>query len=129
MTSYGEIDTPADPWVFLKGLSERNASWPRGIRLNKVTYNSSGLQDLRSVVMSGIGTKARPLTVLRPVRHHRVFLVHPVQRHWMVVPRASARNGSIAPMSGLVHKPPEGSTATSDERSPMSRGIGSRQQC
>ena len=106
VTSYGEVDTPADPWAFLKGLERTQRQLgPEGIRLNKVTYNSSGLQDLRSVVMSGIGTKARPLTVFFDrFDTTRVFLVHPVQRHWMVVPRASARNGSIAPMSGLVHK-------------------------
>lgn len=106
VTSYGELDVPADPWVFLKGLerSQRHLS-PEGIRLQKVTYNSSQLQQLRPVVMKGIGVRARPLTVFYDrLDTTRIFLVHPVERHWMVVPRAIDRNSSIAPMSGLVRQ-------------------------
>ncbi|GAA3620294.1 hypothetical protein GCM10022199_25950 [Marihabitans asiaticum] len=106
VTSYGELDAPADPWVFLKGLERRQRQLsPEGIRLHKVTYNSSQLQQLRPVVMKGIGVKARPLTVFYDrLDTTRIFLVHPVERHWMVVPRAIDRNGSIAPMSGLVRQ-------------------------
>ncbi|MCI1261799.1 MAG: transposase family protein [Tetrasphaera jenkinsii] len=104
VTSFGELDRPADPWLYLKGLqrAERLLS-PEGIRLHTVTYNSSELQQLRSVVMRGIGVKARPLTIFYDrLDTTRIFLIHPVERHWMMVPRAIDRNGSVAPMSSLV---------------------------
>ena len=104
VTSFGELDRPADPWLYLKGLqrTERLLS-PEGIRLHAVTYNSSELQQLRSVVMRGIGVKARPLTIFYDrLDTTRIFLIHPVERHWMMVPRAIDRNGSVAPMSSLV---------------------------
>ena len=106
VTSYGELDVPADPWVFLKGLErDQRQLGPEGIRLNKATYNSSELQELRSVVMKGIGTRGRKLTIFYDrLDVTRIFLVHPVERHWMVVPRAIDRNGSVAPMSGLVRQ-------------------------
>lgn len=106
VTAYGQLDVPADPWAFLKGLERQTRILsPAGIRLNKVTYNSSELQDLRSVVMSGIGTSARKLTIFFDrFDITRVFLVHPVERRWMVVPRAMDRRGSVAPMSGLARQ-------------------------
>lgn len=106
VTSYGELDVPADPWVFLKGLERTQRQLaPEGIRLHKATYNSSALQELRSVLMKGIGTRGRPLTIFYDrLDVTRIFLVHPVARHWMVVPRAIDRNGSVAPMSGLVRR-------------------------
>src|SRR5699024_4786498 len=49
--------------------------------------------------------RARPLTVFYDrLDTTRIFLVHPVERHWMVVPRAIDCNGSVAPMSGLVRQ-------------------------
>jgi hypothetical protein len=76
---------------------------PEGIRLHKVTYNSSELQQLRSVVMRGIGPRPVPLTIFYDrFDTTRIFLIHPVERHWMMVPRAIDRNGSVAPMSSLV---------------------------
>ena len=64
VTSYGELDVPTDPWVFLKGLERAQRQLgPEGIRLNKATCNSSELQELRSVVMKGIGTRGRSLTI------------------------------------------------------------------
>jgi len=104
VTSFGELDRPVDPWLFLKGLQrvERLLS-PEGIRLHKVTYNSSEIQQLRSVVMQGIGVRARPLTVFYDrLDTTRIYLVHPVERTWLMVPRAIDRNGSVAPMSSLV---------------------------
>jgi len=106
VTNYGQLDRPADPWVYLKGLERATRLLsPAGLRLNKVTYNSSELQELRSVVMSGIGAPARHLTVFFDrLDLTRIFLVHPVERRWMVVPRALDRRGSVAPMSGLVRQ-------------------------
>lgn len=106
VTNFGELDAPADPYVFLKGLERDNRMLtPAGIRHGNVTYNSSELQNLRPIVMAGIGTKARPLTIyFDRLDRTRIYLVHPVQRHWMVVPRASDRNSSVAPMSGLVQR-------------------------
>ncbi|GAA1747318.1 hypothetical protein GCM10009810_04920 [Nostocoides vanveenii] len=106
VTAYGQLDVPADPWAFLKGLERQTRILsPAGIRLNKVTYNSSELQELRSVVMAGIGTSARKLTIFFDrFDITRVFLVHPVERRWMVVPRAMDRRGSVAPMSGLARQ-------------------------
>lgn len=106
VTAYGQLDAPSDPWVFLKGLERQTRLLsPAGIRLNKVTYNSSDLQELRSVVMAGIGTAARKLTVFFDrLDVTRIYLVHPVERRWMVVPRALDRRGSVAPMSGLARQ-------------------------
>jgi hypothetical protein len=104
VTSFGELDRPTDPWRFLKGLqrTERLLS-PEGIQLHTITYNSSELQQMRSVVMRGIGVRARPLTVFYDrLDTTRIFLLHPVERRWMMIPRAIDRNGSIAPMSSLV---------------------------
>lgn len=104
VTSFGQLDRPSDPWIFLKGLERKERLLSQeGIRLHNVTYNSGELQQLRSVVMQGIGVKARGLPIFYDrLDTTRVFLVHPVERHWMMVARAIDRNGSIAPMTSLV---------------------------
>lgn len=106
VTAYGQLDVPTDPWAFLKGLERQTRLLsPAGVRLNKVTYNSSELQELRSVVMAGIGASARKLTVFFDrLDITRIYLVHPVERRWIVVPRAMDRRGSVAPMSGMARQ-------------------------
>lgn len=103
---FGEIETPLDPYIYLKGLErDQRHLTPAGIRLHKTTYNSSDLQALRPIVMSGIGVKARTLTIFFDrLDRTRIFILHPVERYWLVVLRASDRNASAAPMSGLVEK-------------------------
>lgn len=103
---YGQLDAPVDPWAYIKGLERTTRLLsPSGIRLSNVTYNSSELQELRSVVMSGIGTSARKLTVFFDrLDITRIYLLHPVERRWLVIPRALDLRGSIAPMTGLARQ-------------------------
>lgn len=101
----GEVGFPTDPWRMIDFLSTKSRLLQDyGLNIDRRIYNSEALQELRSLLQRGAGAKPRPLTV-----HYdrwdisRVYVRHPVERTWMMIPRVGPHQLAMPPCTELLH--------------------------
>ncbi len=101
----GEVSFPTDPWRMVDFLSTKSRLLQDyGLNIDRRIYNSEALQELRSLVQRGAGARPRPLTV-----HYdrwdisRVYVRHPVERTWMMIPRVDPQQLAMPPCTELLH--------------------------
>lgn len=105
LTHGGAISFPTDPWRMLDFLSNKTLLLQDyGLNLHYRHYNSDALQDLRCTIQRGPGARAVKLTVFYDRSDiSRVYLKHPVDQTWMMIPRTDPDRLTMPPCTEILH--------------------------